>query len=120
MNLLHWCCIFHWCYRDKVCEHRIFIKFSLKSIYAFLSVLLLLTYVEIFSCFVIHVQRSRMINEKANKLSDCMYSDLNVLSPKMKLTNGLWLCREGCVKATDLCWSLSSHAAGLSSQAGTI
>lgn len=44
-----------------------------------------------------------MVSEEASKLSDCVYSDLNVLSPKMKLTNGHWLCREGCVKANGLC-----------------
>lgn len=76
---------------------------SLKNIHAFLSLLLLFICVEIFSCPVSHVQRSRMVSEEASKLSDCVYSDLNVLSPKVKLTNGPWLCREGCVKANGLC-----------------
>lgn len=44
-----------------------------------------------------------MVSEEASKLSDYVYSDLNVLSPKMKLTNGHWLCREECVKANGLC-----------------
>lgn len=55
------------------------LEFSLKSMHVFLSVLLLFIYVEIFSCPVSHVQRT-MVSEEAVKLSDWIYSDLNVLT----------------------------------------